>query len=62
MTRTHKNNDVPHNHPEAEPAFQEHQVPKYFGKTGFADQAPNKVKKNGGGKGNWYTPPPFPIN
>ena len=53
MTRTHKNNDVPHNHPEAEGAYAEHQIPKYFGKTGFADQAPNKVKKNGSGKGNW---------
>ncbi|CCX05067.1 hypothetical protein FPQ18DRAFT_357488 [Pyronema domesticum] len=53
MTRTHKNNDIPHNHPEAEPAFAEHRIPKYFGKSGFVDQAPNKVKKNGGGKGNW---------
>ena len=53
MTRTHKSNDVPHNHPEAEPAFHEHKIPKYFGKSGHVDQAPNKVKKNGGGKGNW---------
>ncbi|KAF8541563.1 hypothetical protein BDD12DRAFT_731753 [Trichophaea hybrida] len=53
MTRTHKSNDVPHNHPEAETAFQEHKIPKFFGKSGFIDQAPNKVKKNGAGRGNW---------
>jgi len=53
MTRTHKSNDVPHNHPEAEAAFSEHAVPKFFGKSGFVDQAPTKVKKNGSGKGNW---------
>lgn len=54
MTRSHKANDIPHNHPEAEAAFDEHKIPKFFGKTGFADNAPNKTKKNGGGKGNWY--------
>ncbi|KAF8250650.1 hypothetical protein K440DRAFT_525982, partial [Wilcoxina mikolae CBS 423.85] len=53
MTRTHKSNDIPHNHPEAETAFQEHKIPKFFGKSGFIDQAPNKVKKNGAGRGNW---------
>jgi hypothetical protein len=54
MTRSHKANDIPHNHPEAVAAFDEHKIPKYFGKTGFVDMAPNKTKKNGGGKGNWY--------
>ncbi|KAH0613287.1 uncharacterized protein H6S33_009667 [Morchella sextelata] len=53
MTRSHKANDIPHNHPEAVAAFDEHKIPKYFGKTGFVDMAPNKTKKNGGGKGNW---------
>lgn len=53
MTRTQKANDIPHNHPEAEAAFNEHQIPKYFGKSGHVDTAPNKTKKNGGGKGNW---------
>lgn len=53
MTRTQKANDIPHNHPEAEAAFNEHQVPKFFGKSGYVDTAPNKTKKNGGGKGNW---------
>jgi hypothetical protein len=53
MTRSHKANDIPHNHPEAAAAFSEHNIPKFFGKTGFADNTPNKTKKNGGGKGNW---------
>ncbi|KAG0136539.1 hypothetical protein HOY82DRAFT_72282 [Tuber indicum] len=53
MTRTQKANDIPHNHPEAEAAFNEHQIPKFFGKSGHVDTAPNKTKKNGGGKGNW---------
>lgn len=59
MTRSHKANDIPHNHPEAIAAFGEHNIPKYFGKTGFVDNAPNKTKKNGGGKGNWYDFFPF---
>jgi len=53
MTRSHKVNDVPHNHPEAEAHFAENQIPKYFGKQGHVDQAPYKIKKNGSGKGNW---------
>lgn len=53
MTRTHKTNDVPKNHPEAAEAFAEHQIPKFFGKVGHAGEAPTKVKKNGGGRGNW---------
>lgn len=28
-------------------------LPKYFGKHGHADQDPNKVKKDGHGRGNW---------
>lgn len=28
-------------------------LPRYFGKHGIADQAPNKVKKDGHGAGNW---------
>lgn len=28
-------------------------LPKYFGKHGIPDQAPNKVKKDGHGAGNW---------
>lgn len=28
-------------------------MPRYFAKTGHVDQNPNKVKKDGHGKGNW---------
>jgi hypothetical protein len=51
MTRTRK--DAPHKNSDAELTLNEH-VPKYFGKASFVDQDPKKVKKNGGGKGNWY--------
>ncbi|KAG6297390.1 hypothetical protein E4U45_005490 [Claviceps purpurea] len=30
-------------------------LPRYFGKTGFADGDPKKVKKDGNGRGNWGT-------
>jgi len=53
MTRTRKSNDVPHQHPEAGQPFIDHNIPKYFGKNGFTDQAPDKVKKSGAGRGNW---------
>jgi len=53
MTRSYKANDIPHNHPEAESHFLEHNIPKFFGKSGHVDTPPNKTKKSGGGKGNW---------
>ncbi|KAF4124274.1 hypothetical protein GMORB2_5990 [Geosmithia morbida] len=28
-------------------------IPRFFGKHGFADTDPKKIKKDGGGKGNW---------
>uniref|UniRef100_A0A060TJ49 ARAD1D44110p n=1 Tax=Blastobotrys adeninivorans TaxID=409370 RepID=A0A060TJ49_BLAAD len=28
-------------------------LPKYFAKSGFVDTDPNKVKKDGHGRGNW---------
>lgn len=31
-------------------------IPRYFGKHGFPDQDPKKVKKNGSGKFNWGNP------
>ncbi|KAF2092360.1 hypothetical protein NA57DRAFT_14187, partial [Rhizodiscina lignyota] len=30
-----------------------HHLPKFFAKSGFVDTDPKKVKKNGGGRGNW---------
>ncbi|KAK3351948.1 hypothetical protein B0H65DRAFT_440769 [Neurospora tetraspora] len=56
MTRSHKFNDKAH----VAGALSEdgtfvpvEHVPKYFGKHGFADADPKKIKKNGGGKSNW---------
>ncbi|KAL7271623.1 hypothetical protein RUND412_005599 [Rhizina undulata] len=56
MTRTHKANEIPHNHPEAKQYFEENMIPKYFGKAGPVNAAPNKIKKNGAGKCNWGPP------
>lgn len=58
MTRSYKANDIPHNHPEAESHFLEHNIPKFFGKSGHVDTPPNKTKKSGGGKGNWLVASP----
>jgi len=52
MTRSHKYTDRDYSN-EAGPA--EH-VPKYFAKAGFVDVDPKKIKKEGGGKGNWGHP------
>ncbi|KAJ2966429.1 hypothetical protein NQ176_g10155 [Zarea fungicola] len=30
-------------------------LPRYFAKSGYADVDPKKIKKDGGGKGNWGT-------
>jgi len=53
MTRSHKYTDRDYSNPDIEPA--EH-LPKYFAKSGYADTDPKKVKKEGGGKGNWGHP------
>jgi len=52
MTRSHKFTDRDYSN-DAGPA--EH-VPKFFAKAGFVDTDPKKVKKEGGGKGNWGHP------
>lgn len=52
MTRSHKYNDKEHT---ADGVVMHHEnIPKFFGKNGFADADPKKIKKNGGGKANWY--------
>ncbi|EPS44025.1 hypothetical protein H072_1984 [Dactylellina haptotyla CBS 200.50] len=56
MTRTTKANDLPHNNPEVAALMTENQYPKFFAKNGFVDVAPQKVKKEGGGRGNWGHP------
>jgi len=52
MTRSHKFTDRDYSN-DASPA--EH-VPKFFAKAGFVDTDPKKIKKEGGGKGNWGHP------
>ncbi|KAK3392148.1 hypothetical protein B0T20DRAFT_362059 [Sordaria brevicollis] len=54
VTRSHKYNDKAHVGQSEDGTFVpvEH-VPKYFGKHGFPDADPKKIKKNGGGKSNW---------
>jgi hypothetical protein len=37
-------------------------VPRFFGKNGFADVDPKKVKKDGSGRGNWYVSPMHPMS
>nr|CDP26045.1 Putative protein of unknown function [Podospora anserina S mat+] len=53
MTRSHKFNDKDHSMVAPVTGHTQQQVPKFFGKHGFADADPKKTKKNGGGKGNW---------
>lgn len=54
MTRSHKFNDKDHAAvAEVNAGHAQTQVPKFFGKHGYADTDPKKTKKNGGGKGNW---------
>lgn len=55
MTRSHKYGERKYSMDE-EIDFQPQNIPKYFAKTGFADVDPKKVKKEGGGKGNWGRP------
>jgi hypothetical protein len=53
MTRSHKANDRNHAGLANGTALPEEHIPKYFAKHGFVDSEPKKIKKNGGGKGNW---------
>ncbi|KAF2642440.1 hypothetical protein P280DRAFT_547918 [Massarina eburnea CBS 473.64] len=53
MTRSHKYTDRDHAGLADGSAAAEEHLPRYFGKSGHADTDPNKLKKNGAGKGNW---------
>lgn len=53
MTRSHKFGDKDHAGLADGSVSPHDQVPKYFGKHGFADADPKKTKKNGGGRANW---------
>ena len=54
MTRSHKQNDRDHVGLADGTAAPEEHLPRYFAKSGHIDSDPKKVKKEGGGKGNWY--------
>lgn len=53
MTRSHKFNDKDHAGLAEGTVLPQDNVPKWFGKHGFADADPKKTKKNGGGRANW---------
>lgn len=54
VTRSHKANDRDHAGLADGTAEPEQHLPRYFAKSGHADADPNKTKKGGSGKGNWY--------
>lgn len=53
MTRSHKANDPIHNGSAEGGSNQGNDIPKNFGKYSNHTEAPNRAKKNGGGKANW---------
>jgi len=53
MTRSHKYNDKDHAALASGMAAPQEHIPKYFGKHGFPDADPKKIKKNGAGRCNW---------
>ncbi|KAG8353484.1 hypothetical protein FVEN_g8454 [Fusarium venenatum] len=55
MTRSHKANDRDHKGIAEGTMLPTETVPRFFGKNGFADVDPKKVKKDGSGRGNWGT-------
>ncbi|RBR09457.1 uncharacterized protein FIESC28_09907 [Fusarium coffeatum] len=55
VTRSHKANDRDHKGIAEGTISPMETVPRFFGKNGFADVDPKKVKKDGSGRGNWGT-------
>lgn len=53
VTRSHKQNDRDHAGLADGTADDSQHLPRFFAKNGHIDSDPNKVKKEGGGKGNW---------
>ena len=53
VTRSHKQNDRDHVGLADGTAEDIQHLPRYFAKNGHVDADPKKVKKEGGGKGNW---------
>lgn len=54
VTRSHKLNDRDHAGLADGTATADQHLPRYFGKTGYADADPKKTKKDGAGRANWY--------
>lgn len=61
MTRSHKLNDKDHAGLANGTAAPEEHLPRYFAKHGHVGEDPKKVKKSGGGKGNWLVSPLTPL-
>ena len=61
MTRSHKLNDRDHAGLADGSAAAEEHLPRYFAKSGHVDSDPKKVKKEGGGKGNWLVAPTYNL-
>lgn len=61
MTRSHKANDRDHKGIAEGTAAREEYLPRFFAKSGYVDADPKKIKKDGGGRGNWYVCVSFPI-
>lgn len=57
MTRSHKANDRDHKGIAEGTAVPVEHLPRFFANNGFAGTDPKKIKKDGGGKGNWLDPP-----
>jgi hypothetical protein len=55
MTRSHKANDRDHKGIAEGVVLPIDHLPRFFAKSGFADADPKKIKKDGGGRGNWGT-------
>lgn len=53
VTRSHKANDRDHKGIAEGTAVPVEHQPRFFAKSGYADVDPKKIKKDGGGKGNW---------
>jgi hypothetical protein len=55
VTRSHKANDRDHKGIAEGVVLPVDHLPRFFAKSGFADADPKKIKKDGGGRGNWGT-------
>jgi len=53
MTRSHKANDRDHKGLADGTAAPSEHLPRFFAKSGHVDVDPKKIKKDGGGNGNW---------